>query len=355
MTTTCSNCGTNNREGAKFCKGCGQSVGDAAAGSHDPEMAGVSCSACGHLNRAGAQFCARCGTPLLFAAPPPPPPPPPPPAATTKVKMPERTSFNDAVVARSSINATGSPQPRKRSAVWLALSLIGITIAIAGTTAWWTLGRPTSKPTPAASDATAPAPAIVNVTPKVAAPPSVPTVPIPAAATTAPVPEQIPPVAERPTPAPEALPPAAVTTPTDEPDKEAAEREAAERRAMAQAAREKAALDAHNRAIAAQKRQENERLMIERDAARRQAEQQRVQAERNARDAAAGRFPPPPINQPRYQQQPQSMTVRDQCARAGNPINQAVCEVRECINPRNWNDPYCRQQRETGQQARPGY
>ena len=351
MTTTCSNCGTNNREGAKFCKGCGQSLGDAAAGSHDPEMAGVSCSACGHLNRAGAQFCARCGTTLLPAAPPPATAT----ATATMVKMPERLSFDDRIVVPSTTNAAGSLPLRKRSAAWLALGLVGITIAIAGTTAWWTLGRPSSKPAPVASDATAPAPApaVVNATPKVAAPPSVPTVPIPAAATTAPVPEQIPPVAERPTPAPEALPPAAVTTPTDEPDKEATEREAAERRAMAQAAREKAALEAHNRAVATQKRQESERLMIERDVARRQAEQQRVQAERNARDAAAARFPPPPFNQPRYQQQPQPLTVRDQCARSSNLINQAVCEVRECINPRNWNDPYCRQQREASQQSRP--
>ena len=347
MTTTCSNCGTNNRDGAKFCKGCGQSLADAGAGSQGLEMAGFSCSACGHLNRVGAQFCAKCGAPLVLAAPLPPP------SRAATVKLPERPSLDDGVVARSATNAAGSLPSRKRPAAWLALCLVGITIAIAGTTAWWTLGRPSWKSTPAATDASSPA--IVNAAPKVAAPASVPTVSTSAAATAAPVPDQIPPVAERPTPAPEASSPAAVTTPTDEPDKEDAEREAAERRASAQAAREKAALDANNRALAAQKRQENERLMIERDVARRQAEQRRVQAERNARDAAAARFPPPPFNQPRYQQPPQSMTVRDQCARAGNPINQAVCEVRECINPKNWNDPYCRQQREGNQQARPGY
>lgn len=351
MTTTCSNCGTNNREGAKFCKGCGQSFGDVAAGSQNFEVAGFSCSACEHVNRAEARFCAKCGAQLVPSAPSPQSPPLP---RIATAKLPERPPISAGVVARSASDATGPPPSRKRAAAWLALGLVAI--AIAGTTAWWTLGRPSSKPTPVASDATAPtlAPAVVNATPKAAAQPSVPAAPIPAAATTAPVPEQIPPVAERPGPVPEASPPAAVTTPTDEPDKEAAEREAAERRAMAQAARAKAALEAHNRAVAAQKRQENERMMIERDVARRQAEQQRVQAERNARDAAAARFPPPPFNQPRYQQPPQSMTVRDQCARAGNPINQAVCEVRECINPKNWNDAYCRQQREGNQQGRPG-
>ena len=93
--------------------------------------------------------------------------------------------------------------------------------------------------------------------------------------------------------------------------------------------------------------------MAERDVARRQAEQQRVQAQQQARDAAA-QPPPPPVTQPRPPTPAQSITVKDQCARSANPITQALCEVRECINPKNWNDPYCKQQREANQQSRPG-
>ena len=71
MTKTCSNCGTDNRDDAKFCMGCGQSLANAGAGSQGLEMAEFSCAACGHVNRAEARFCAKCGAQLVLAAPPP--------------------------------------------------------------------------------------------------------------------------------------------------------------------------------------------------------------------------------------------------------------------------------------------
>jgi class 3 adenylate cyclase/tetratricopeptide (TPR) repeat protein len=50
-TMTCDACGTANREGRKYCAGCGAAL---AAG----------CPACGELNEPGERFCGECGSPL---------------------------------------------------------------------------------------------------------------------------------------------------------------------------------------------------------------------------------------------------------------------------------------------------
>src|SRR5262252_8389272 len=47
----CTSCGTENREGAKFCDACGTPLP-------------LSCPACGTANRSGAKFCNECGTSL---------------------------------------------------------------------------------------------------------------------------------------------------------------------------------------------------------------------------------------------------------------------------------------------------
>jgi class 3 adenylate cyclase/tetratricopeptide (TPR) repeat protein len=52
----CSNCGTENETGRKFCDACGTSLA-------------LSCPNCGASNRASAQFCAECSTPLPGAEP----------------------------------------------------------------------------------------------------------------------------------------------------------------------------------------------------------------------------------------------------------------------------------------------
>src|SRR5216683_3212376 len=47
----CPNCGTENRVGAKFCGGCGNTLARA-------------CPACGAANDPGMRFCSDCGTAL---------------------------------------------------------------------------------------------------------------------------------------------------------------------------------------------------------------------------------------------------------------------------------------------------
>ena len=53
---TCSNCGTENRPGRKFCSNCGTTLA-------------IACPNCGAANEPGDRFCGECGTPLGEAAP----------------------------------------------------------------------------------------------------------------------------------------------------------------------------------------------------------------------------------------------------------------------------------------------
>jgi Double zinc ribbon len=48
----CSKCGSDNREGAKFCNDCGTPLG-------------TKCAACDALNQPGAKFCDECGAVLI--------------------------------------------------------------------------------------------------------------------------------------------------------------------------------------------------------------------------------------------------------------------------------------------------
>ena len=51
----CSSCGSENREGRKFCAGCGAGLT-------------LACAACGAKNQPGERFCGECGKPLAEAA-----------------------------------------------------------------------------------------------------------------------------------------------------------------------------------------------------------------------------------------------------------------------------------------------
>src|SRR5437762_29696 len=62
---SCSGCGEENPDGAKFCMSCGAS------------QAAPTCPSCGEENPAKAKFCLACGTPLGAAEPVAAPAPPP--------------------------------------------------------------------------------------------------------------------------------------------------------------------------------------------------------------------------------------------------------------------------------------
>src|SRR5206468_9752272 len=54
-TMRCSSCGNDNREGRKFCAGCGAALT-------------LACAACGTSNQPGERFCGECGKQLAGAA-----------------------------------------------------------------------------------------------------------------------------------------------------------------------------------------------------------------------------------------------------------------------------------------------
>lgn len=78
---TCTHCGQGNRDGAVFCQGCGQRLGE----SESPKVAapvsvavpaggasapGPTCASCGALNAPGMNFCKMCGSSLVVSAAP---------------------------------------------------------------------------------------------------------------------------------------------------------------------------------------------------------------------------------------------------------------------------------------------
>ena len=73
--TECPHCGAMNRDGARFCSGCGQSLKEVQP---SPQPQTIHCPGCGFDNPAGAQFCGKCGQDLGVVASRSPAPSPPP-------------------------------------------------------------------------------------------------------------------------------------------------------------------------------------------------------------------------------------------------------------------------------------
>lgn len=64
----CENCGTENKDGAKFCKSCGSSISVNANSSVQPGPA-MLCKNCLAELTAGAKFCKKCGTSVAGSTP----------------------------------------------------------------------------------------------------------------------------------------------------------------------------------------------------------------------------------------------------------------------------------------------
>jgi ribosomal protein L40E len=343
MLMICPKCGTENRDGAMFCKGCGSALAEASPSDVTIAKAGLLCAECGHDNKPTARFCAKCGSPLAVTTGVVPPPPRP--------REPAQSGSRVAAVTPAPApwpggGAPDSAPPSRHSVAWLVLGLISL--AIIGAGAWWMFGRSTA-PTPVAVAASpvASEPAPNGTVPVAAAPASVPAAETtPAVPPTASVPAPTAPVAPASAAATPATPPASDTPQAANAANPNVEHEAADRRTRDQVAREQADREAKARVLADQQRVEIERLKAERDAARRQAEEQRVRAQQQqeARPAPTAPFP---VAQPRTSlpaQPAHAPTVKELCARSGNVISQGLCEARECVKPKNWDDPYCKQQ-----------
>jgi cytochrome c len=119
----CNQCGTENRLGANFCKGCGNKM-EAALGL-------VDCPKCGQTIESGKKFCPKCGASLVTAAPiavapiAAPPPPPATAAADPATEPPVAASgAADTVLASSAPTASPAatsepPSPPDRASPFL--------------------------------------------------------------------------------------------------------------------------------------------------------------------------------------------------------------------------------------------
>ncbi len=139
MSVKCSQCGTENLDGALFCDECGASLTEATAAPEvaptveaappaeleappseapvapepTPAAAALKCPACGHENPPDARFCESCGAALTVPAPEKPPvevPPAAPPVAApaaafivadTGVELPLDLSKGESLIGRA--------------------------------------------------------------------------------------------------------------------------------------------------------------------------------------------------------------------------------------------------------------
>lgn len=284
----CAKCGTENREGSKFCKGCGALMATAP----DPsaaEEASSNCPDCGTSNPAGSRFCKSCGCVLM---------PAPQPAPVIPIS-PTATHTTDRPVFEPAVGAAGFGGRK--------VALVGLLLAAAAVTAWffWNQKNQASQP---ASPPSATLPAESMVQPETREP--VTGTPDAADISSAPPPVVAEPAPVTPPPVVElAVPPdaaAAANAQSARLNQERLERERRER------------LMAQEQARAAQELE------------RQRAEQTRRQAPSPAAPPAAQETAPAP-----------ALTVARICDASGNFITREVCRVRECLKASFANDPIC--------------
>ena len=346
MALVCTGCGRENREGVKFCKGCGiaLAIPGPAAGSHTDANA-PACASCGASNGPTARFCKSCGAPLAPAkaaqptpappcavsaplpspppvAPPATPPlavpassPPPPPPPQSPAPPPPRASHEAASPAR---RATG---PSHAKLAWVA----GLLLAAVGVGGWFFLGdkgekqpvgaavvvpTPVESPLSHAGSATATAPVLERAAPNAANDPRAPNNTAVAPATE--------PVAA----------PAAAGTP-------------------------QAGLGALERARKQQEklqRDERERLAsLERQRLHQERAQKRAEQARQRTDEANRQATPVEPRKPALPPAAPaaSLSVDGVCASSPDFIRREICRIRTCSKDAFFNDPICVRFRKT--------
>jgi hypothetical protein len=166
----CLVCQTENRDSARFCKGCGSTfeVATATPPPPTPAIAGASCLHCGQVNRPGLKFCGACGKRIDGALPQAaipqeataPPPPQPRRAATATAanatlapapaRQPERLAPNaDVPVAQGS--------GRKGVVAYVGAVVVFLIVTGAGGYYWTTTTRTAAGPAVLPAPTSAPA------------------------------------------------------------------------------------------------------------------------------------------------------------------------------------------------------
>lgn len=297
MGKVCVKCGTENREKAMFCKGCGGKLvtGQSPASVEGPSLR---CPECSTFNSSDSRFCKSCGCSLL--------PAPPPPAVPLVV---------DAI--GTDVHPVFEPVARSKGMGSRKLSLMGMLLAAIALSAWFyvqQLRNPSHPSSPAAATLAAES-ALPAAHPPMATVPEVkePTVSAPASETaTSAAPTEVDPVAQ------------------------AAEAERVN------------ALNAHNARLNQQRldrerleRERRERILATQQQARAAQELEQERAEQARRPAQSAPAQPAGAVSAPIKPVAQALTVARICDEAGNFFAREVCRVRECLKASQANDPIC--------------
>lgn len=294
MGKVCAKCGTENREKAMFCKGCGAKMATAPSPA-SVDGASSNCPDCATPNPTGSRFCKSCGCSLLQA----PPPPTPIPLLAVAAHADGRPVFEPAAGPKG----LGS---RK-------LSVVALLLAAAALTAWFYLHQKNQSPQPAPI----PSATLPVESEQPAAKPQVSEVQVPAVST------------------PETAPASSVAAPMVEPVEPASAADRGNAQIVQDARLNQERIERERR-----ERRERQQAAQEQSRAAQELERQRAeQARRQAQSAPAqpaGTVPVPPT-----QPVAPALTVARICDDAGNFIMREVCRVRECLKTSQANDPIC--------------
>lgn len=296
----CKVCGTENRNKAKFCRGCAAPLPpDAARGGVPPEHI---CPTCKVRNPAKALFCQACGVPLV-------------PPSMAFHPMPEL--------------AGGGTRPRA------GVLLVGLALVLAGLGTWWKLSHSNGSASLAATaEATAPVPASTS--------PNGPATPAPAQAQATPTSAVVAdPAATSPAPGD--------TTHLSEAERlrlslERLEREDRERTAALEQRRAAMAAEQQRRAeLAARRRAEAAAAAAAAAASPAPTPASSPQTSTTTQAAAKTEAAPPAAS---------AATVELACAGSTNFFARDLCRIRECRKPSFARDPICVRFREMEEASR---
>jgi hypothetical protein len=211
MAVVCASCQMENRDGAKFCKGCGHRLVSPPASSAPAEerpSGGDGWPITERMPLSPAPAADEVTVVMGAAASSPPPPAPKPKPKPKPIPRPPPAAR--ARAPKAALHAAALPVARKSKAAWMGVFGV-LMVAVLAAGGWYAYGQRSASSPPATQQAVAPAPAPV-VVPSPAPLPAPPSV-------SAPVAEA--PVAEPPPPAAPVSPPAerAVPSPRAEPAK----------------------------------------------------------------------------------------------------------------------------------------
>lgn len=335
--STCANCGVDNLDAAKFCKGCGTKITGGVTSAVDsvPPPGSKFCPQCSRPNPLAAVFCGTCGnsfspksaTPVAAEASPAASAAPRPVAQPAPAAKPRPAPRTQAPAQDSSWLLQDQPPKQKSSTgkrAFIAIAIVALLGAMGGGGYW--MYRNDFSMTSLTALVTKPAP-------KAPVPDDNPAPPISSAPSVA-----VPPV--------EPQPPAGKTEQQIR-DEVMAEMQKAEGDAAA-----KAEADRNARTAAVKAKLEREKATAELEKAKADTTKAKADAEKAKAEAAAA-VAAVTANKPTAPAAQAIRSPQDACADRPNFISREICLGRECERPEKYDLPFCRDRRARNQSNNP--